>query len=61
MVSIRKVDSPDDEITSYSDLSDEGIEKFKRSVASVSFSNDNSRLMMVGRDGVMIVRNLHLE
>lgn len=61
LVSIRKVDSPDDEITSYSDLSDEGIEKFKRSVASVSFSNDNSRLMMVGRDGVMIVRNLHLE
>lgn len=61
LVSIRKVDSPDDEIISYSDISDEGVERYKRSVASVSFSNDNSRLMMVGKDGVVIVRNIHLE
>lgn len=60
LVSIRKVDSPDDEIISYSDLSDEGVEKYNRSVASVSFSNDNNRLMMVGKDGCMIIRNLNL-
>lgn len=62
LVSIRKADSPDDEIIRFSDLSDEGVAgtNQKCSVASVSFSNDNSRIMMVGRDGCMIIRNLHL-
>lgn len=60
LVSIRKVVSPNEEIISFSDLSDEGIDGFKKSVSSVSFSNDNRRLMMVGKDGCMIVRNLHL-
>lgn len=32
-----------------------------KTVASVSFSNDNSKLMIVGRDGVVIIRNLHLD
>ena len=32
-----------------------------RSVASVSFSNNNTKLMMVGRDGTVIVRNLNLK
>lgn len=61
-VSIRKTDSPDVEIINFSDLSDEGVAGTNQrcSVASVSFSNDNSRLMMVGRDGCMIIRNLHL-
>lgn len=62
LVSIRNVDSPDDEIIRFSDLSDDGVAGLNErcSVASVSFSNDNSRLMMVGKDGCMIVRNLHL-
>lgn len=29
------------------------------SVASVSFSYDNSKLMMVGDDGVIVIRNLN--
>jgi WD40 repeat protein len=52
----------------YSDLSNSGIEgisddkhNFYKSVSSVSFSNDNKRLMMVGNDGVVIIRNLHLD
>lgn len=49
-------------LASFQDLSDSGIADSSRSnsVASVSFSNDNSRLMMVGEDGVVIIRNLHL-
>ena len=49
-------------IVEYEDLSDEGIEGTgkAKSVSSVSFSKDNSKLMMVGRDGVVIIRNTHL-
>lgn len=63
LVSIRNTKDPQNEIISYYDLSDMGIaDTMKaRSVASVSFSNDNTRLMMVGRDGTVIVRNLHLK
>lgn len=47
----------------YSDLSNAGIEgaSIPKTVTSVSFSNDNRRLMMVGKDGVVIIRNLHLD
>jgi hypothetical protein len=53
----------------FNDLSDSGLEgvftrihrESSKSVASVSFSKDNSRLMMVGLDGVIIIRNLHLD
>ena len=31
----------------------------KNSVASVSFSSDNRKLMMVSNDGVVVIRNLH--
>ena len=55
-------------IHKFSDLSDSGIDgmsdrkhSFGKSVTSVSFSNDNKRLMMVGNDGVVIIRNLHLD
>ena len=58
----------DNIIQKFSDLSQEGIEgisdrkhNFSKTVASVSFSNDNKRIMMVGNDGVVIIRNLHLE
>ncbi len=62
LVSIRSAEKPQDEILSLHDLSEEGIAdtNIKQSVASVSFSNDNSRIMMVGRNGVVIVRNIHL-
>lgn len=52
----------------FSDLSNSGIEGLSdkkhncsKTVTSVSFSNDNKRLMMVGNDGVVIIRNLHLD
>lgn len=52
----------------FDDLSDQDIEgvnttypRVPASVASVSFSKDNRRLMMVGKDGVIIIRNLHLD
>ena len=55
-------------VAKFSDLSQDGIEgcsdkkhNFPKTVASVSFSNDNKRIMMVGNDGVVIIRNLHLE
>ena len=62
LVSIRNSANPQSELLALHDLSDEGIAdtNIKQSVASVSFSNDNSRIMMVGRNGVVVVRNIHL-
>ena len=67
-VYITSTSSMDNIIQKFSDLSHEGIEgisdrkhNFSKTVASVSFSNDNKRIMMVGNDGVVIIRNLHLE
>lgn len=50
-------------IVSFTDLSSSGVADTSTScsVASVSFSNDNKRLMMVGNDGVVIIRNLYLD
>lgn len=52
----------------FSDLSKSGIDgladkehNFSKTVTSVSFSNDNKRLMMVGNDGVVVIRNLHFD
>ena len=63
LVSIRSTNDPGNELVSFHDLSDMGIaDTMKaRSVASVSFSNNNTKLMMVGRDGTVIVRNLNLK
>lgn len=68
LVSIRATNNPYEELVQFKDLSDYTIGNSKgiadsfmaQSVASVSFSNDNSKLMMVGNDGVVIIRNLHL-
>lgn len=45
------------------DLADGGLESIckSKSVASCSFSLDNKKLMMVGNDGVVVIRNLHLD
>lgn len=55
-------------LSKFSDLSNSGIDgladkdhNFSKTVTSVSFSNDNKRLMMVGNDGVVVIRNLHLD
>lgn len=63
LVDVRSVLSQENTLTEFSDLGDSGISETSRraSVASVSFSNDNKRLMMVENDGVVIIRNLHLE
>lgn len=62
VVEIRKTDSKNKELITFTDLSKSGISgtSLRESVASVSFSKDNSRLMMVGNDGVIIIRNLKL-
>ena len=62
-VEVRQGDKFQDTIVSYNDLSNCGIADISRpkSVASVAFSNDNKRLMMVGNDGVVIIRNLHFD
>lgn len=63
LVDIRRASDPDNELIRFNDLSEMGIaDTFQsQSVSSVSFSNDNKKLLMVGKDGVVIVRNLHLE
>jgi hypothetical protein len=66
-VFICSIEKPDEIICSYNDLDGNGIDNLaslvrrKESIASISFSNDNKHLLMVGEDGVMIVRNLHLD
>ena len=52
----------DDNLYEFNDLGDTGIAEsgVKNSVASVSFSHDNNKLMMVGNDGVIVIRNLNL-
>lgn len=63
LVDIRRVSNPEHELIRFNDLSKNGIADtfLPQSVSSVSFSNDNKKLLMVGKDGVVIVRNLHLE
>lgn len=60
IVSIRNSESPESEIIQFDDLSNQGIEDANkaRSVASVSFSQNNERIMMTGKNGVVIIRNL---
>lgn len=62
-VEVMAMNNLKEPITIFDDLSDSGIVNTikPRTVASVSFSNDNSRLMMVGNDGVVIIRNLHFD
>lgn len=52
-----------EELYEFDDLADTGIEDVGKnnSVASVSFSYDNKKIMMVGSDGVVVIRNLHLD
>ncbi|MDE6642979.1 MAG: hypothetical protein K2K27_02655 [Muribaculaceae bacterium] len=65
-VFICSIDNPKEIKCSFNDLDSSGIDnlasmvKRRKSIASVAFSNDNEHLLMVGEDGVMIVRNLHL-
>ena len=63
MVSIHSSQNPFEEIIQFHDLSEEGIMNSSKrsSVASVSFSKGNKSLLMVGNDGVVIIRNLHLD
>lgn len=63
LVEIRRTLAKENKLIEYSDLGDSGISEtsHRESVASVSFSNDNKRLMMVGNDGVVIIRNLHFD
>lgn len=64
LVEIRYVEDVDKSIIEFHDLSDDGIAGVATqatNVAAVSFSNDNKRLMMVGNDGVVVIRNLHLD
>lgn len=67
-VEIRSLSDTANPLISFNDLSESGIAgcsdkhgNCPKSVASVAFSNDNKRLMMVGKDGVVIIRNLHLD
>lgn len=63
-VYIHAVNDPDKQIIpTIDDLSDAGIADTnkKQSVSSCSFSLDNKKLMMVGKDGTVVIRNLHLD
>lgn len=61
-VFIYKIDDPQKELCSFSDIADSlsGVGVSKETVASVSFSSDNKKLMMVGSDKTVVIRNLYL-
>ena len=61
MIFVHSVENPNEQIVpTISDLSDAGVAEIE-SVASCSFLLDNKKLMMVGRDGIVVIRNLHIE
>lgn len=62
-VYIHAVNNPNEQIMpTIDDLSDTGIADTNeaKSVSSCSFSLNNKKLMMVGNDGTVVIRNLHL-
>lgn len=64
-VYIAKSTSPQEELAHYRDHGDSiaglgMIERRNTSVASATFSQDETKLMTVSRDGVIVIRNLHL-
>ena len=63
-VYIHAVNNPYEQIMpTIDDLSDAGIADTNkaRTVSSCSFSLDNKKLMLVGNDGTIVIRNLHLD
>lgn len=63
-VYIHAVNDPDKQVMpTIDDLSDAGIADTNKtqSVSSCSFSLDNKKLMMVGKDGTVVIRNLHFD
>lgn len=63
-VFIHSVDNPEKQvIPTIADLADGGIDSILKGkdVASCSFSKDNKKIMMVGNDGTVVIRNLYLE
>lgn len=64
-VYIAKSTSPQEELAHYRDHGDSiaglgMIERRNTSVVSATFSQDETKLMTVSRDGVIVIRNLHL-
>ena len=62
---IVRCDTPNKELAHYCDHGDliegSGNDRTNSSVASATFSKDDKKLMTVSKDGVIVVRNLHLE
>lgn len=59
-VYVASTDKPEDCLLHFNDHGS-GIVKNKRSVASASFSADDKKILTVSQDGVVVVRNLHLD
>ncbi len=62
-VYIHQVENLNDCIGHFNDMGEDikGVSCRAGSVASAAFSLDEKRLLMVGVDGVIVIRNLHLE
>lgn len=62
-VYIRKCEDLNKDIAHYNDHGDNisGIGVKQQTVSMVAFSTDDSKLLSVSNDGVIVVRNLHLE
>lgn len=65
-VYIVRSDDPHNEIAHYCDHGEQiegtgGWDRTNNSVASATFSKDDRKLMTVSKDGVIVIRNLHLQ
>ncbi len=59
-VYIRRTDNPLEEIASFNDHGSPIINTCNRTVCMTAFSHDDSKLLSVSDDGVVVIRNLHL-
>ena len=62
-VRLHKVDDAQHTLLEFNDFSEgvKGVCLRAGNVASAAFSQDESRLLAVGTDGSVVIRNLHLQ
>ena len=60
---LAPVDQIRTSLATYCDLGSDvkGLEPRAHSIASAAFSSDEKHFLVVGNDGVVVIRNLHLE
>jgi len=59
-VYLRRVDQPEEELAKYNDHGSQISNTRTKNVCMVAFSRDDSKMLSVSDDGVVVIRNLHI-